>query len=321
MAGNPISTEEMDALMEAVQSAEAGRASGREPEVKLYDFIHPNKFSKEQLRALEMIYASCGRGLTTQLSALLRSHVDAELSAISETTYKEFFNAVREQAAIALLGIDPLVGRALLGIDPEISFAMVDRLLGGPGRVFGPVRELTEIERGLMGRVIERCIGDAWNTVVNMRPELEMIIGSTLFSQVALPDDRIVLATFTLQFGTSTGNLQFGIPITALDPVLSKLNAQQWFAAGRRSKNETTTSAIRQSLDRTVIDLTVELGRTEVSMRDLLDLQVGDLIRLESKASEDLELLVGSQVKFRGQPGCVGRRLGFRITEKIEEDS
>ena len=321
MSDTTLTPEELDAVMDAVAaSSEETASDGAAPQIKVYDFANPNKFSKEQLRALEMIYSSFARDFTTQLGTLIRIASEVELDAIIETSYGDFFASMPHAASIALLNIEPLSGRAMLSFDPALSFSLVDRLLGGPGRSLTKLRDLTEIEKGLLKRIIDlvsKGIAEAWNTVVPMKPELDLIIGSTLFSQVALPDDRVMLANFTIKFGSVSGTMHFGIPTTSLDPILSKLTAQQWFSSGRRAANETLTEAIRTSIVKTHLDVAVELGRADLLVRELLDLQVGDLICLDRKAGSDLDILVDAKVKFRGQPGQVGRRLGIKITEVV----
>lgn len=324
MPDNPISNEEIDALMSAVQTGEVGaNAEDKGPRVTTYDFERPNKFSKEQLRTLEMIYESCARGMATQLSAALRMHAEAESVDIRETSYGELFRSITGAASIALLGIKPLVGRALLVTDAEMCFAFVDRMLGGPGHVPIALRELTELEKGLMGRIVERvakCIGDAWSTLVALKPELDMIVGNALFSQVAVPDERIVVATFSVQFGGVSGKMHFGVPVASLDPVLTKLSAQQLFSGGRLSDNQAFVDDIKRSLEKADLDVIVRLGSVEITIRDLMDLQVGDLLCLHRKAGADLDVVVGTEVKFRGQPGQVGRRNGVKLTHILTKE-
>jgi flagellar motor switch protein FliM len=331
MSDPTISPEEIDALMQAVQSGPADPLSDARTKgerragkgIKSYDFANPDKFSKEQLRALEMLYANCARATATQLASLLRTPVEVECRSIAEASYRDFFDAMSEHTSVALVRIEPLVGRAMLEFDPGISLAMVDRLLGGPGRKLEVERELTEIEKGLMERVLERVMKsfvEAWSAVVPLKPELEMIVGSSLISQISMSEDRMILADFPIRFGTVSGRLQFGIPTTTLDPVLSKLNAQQWFASTAPARSVSDEEAIRQSLDRMNVELKVELGRAEVSMKDLLELQVGDLICLDRRAGSDMDLRVGTELKFRGQPGRVGRHLGFQVTQVVKEE-
>lgn len=324
MLDNVVTNEEIDALMEAVQSGQVSppARSGSGRQIKEYDFTRPDKFSKEQMRALEMIHSNLARNLSTHLSAMLRSQAEVEMESIVETSYMEFFDSIDHPATIALLSLEPLVGRALLEIGSGISFALLDRMLGGPGAVIGEPRELTEIEKGLMGRVVERvakCVDDSWSTLAPIHAEMEMIIGSMLFGQIALPDDRLVLARYVVHLGKVSGYAHIGIPVTALDPVLSRLTAQQWFSGARHSKSDALTDSIRQSLDAAALQLAAELGHANITVQELLDLQVGDLVCLNRKAGADLDVRIGEQVRFRGQPGQVGRRLGLRITQRLDE--
>ncbi len=324
MTENLVTNEEIDALMQAVQSGQmvAPSVPVRDRQVKQYDFTRPDKFSKEQMRALEMLHANLARSISTQLSAMLRSQAEVEMASIVETSYMEFFETVSHPATVALLSMDPLVGRALLEFDSSISFALIDRMLGGPGAALVAARDLTEIEKGLMGRVVDRvakCLDDSWSSLVPIHTELEIIIGSTLFGQIALPDDRLVLIRYTVRVGKVEGHLHFGIPVTALDPVLSRLTTQQWFSSSRHANTDALTDAIRQSLDVAPLPLSVTLGHVCVTVHELMDLQVGDLVCLDRKAGADIDISIGEQVMFRGQPGQVGRRLGLRITQRMDE--
>ncbi len=293
-------------------------------QIKQYDFERPEKFSKEQLRTLEMIYTSGARGLTTHLSTLLRTTVEVEFQSLYETSYGDFFNHTVHPAFVALLSISPLVGRAMMELDPELTFAIIDRLNGGAGRPIDARRDLTDIEKELIGQQvisrIARCLADAWGNVAPMKPELETIIGSTLFSQVALPEDRVMLAAFQLRFGGNDGRLCFGVPVTSFDPVLSKLSAQMWFTGGRDTHNEASTANIRSFLDRTDVTLVAELGRTELTVQDLLDLQEGDIICLHSRADQDITVRVDTLRKFQAKPGLLNGRLGVKITRILEDD-
>jgi flagellar motor switch protein FliM len=322
MPSRPVSSEEIDALMDAVQTGPAGGAvdGSEEARVKTYDFARPDKFSKEQIRTLEMIYQNCARSLTNQVSAVLRTHVDVEATDIAEYAYLDLFTANEGPSSIALMSIDPLVGRGLLEIDSGICFALIDRMLGGPGLLSGEVRELTEIEKVLVGRVIERvskCIADSWSTLVVLKPELEMIIGSELFSQIAVPEERMLVASFSVKFGNAVGRMRFGIPVTSLDPVLSKLNAQQWFSGGRQVQNQVYVESIKRSLDAADLAITVRLGSADITIRDLMDLRVGDLLRLDRKVGADVDVAVGGENKFKGQPGKVGRNHGVKLTHVL----
>lgn len=328
---NDISQEELEALTKSVQEAslysedvtDNKSEDGSSPEVTLYDFARPDKFSKEQIRTLEMIHTNCGRNLSTKLSALLYGSTDAELESISEVNYLDFIETAQSPAVVSLLSLKPLSGRGLLVLEPQMAFALMDRMLGGPGIPPEQIRELTEIEKGLIERVITivlKCIEESWRTLLPLKPELEMIMGSNILGQIALPEDRLMVARFRITCRDITGNLEFGIPATALDPVLSKLNAQQLFLGVHSDTDTVYAQDIQHSLESSELEVVALLGHATVNVGDLLDLQVGDLISLDQTANSDLDILVDSQSKFRGRPGQIGRRLAISITQLVEEE-
>ncbi len=325
MTEKPITNEEIDALMEAVQAGQIATGNGGKPakNVKPYDFARPDRLSREQLRTLEMIYAGSARGITTQLAGPLRTAADVELKSVAEVTCAELFEAGGSPTIIALVGIEPLEGRAVLEIDTSLAFSMIDRLLGGPGRAPITSRDLTEIEKGLMRGVIDRfmgCITESWSTLIALTPKLEMMIGSALFSQIALPEDRLIRARFEVRFGSASGTVGFGLPVGSLQPVLGKLNAQQWLSGGKQAGSEELARMIERNLDAADLEVAVVLGIAEVTIGDLLDLQVGDLIRLDQRAGSEIEALIDNDVKFRGQPGQIGRRYGLQITQVLNRE-
>jgi len=332
MAEHSITTEEIDALMQAVQAGHVGQAEKvrKEPHdrasragyagrtVKPYDFSRPDRFSREQVRALELVAAGCARGMSTQLGTLLRAPVDVDVESVEETSYAEFLAMLAEPASLALLHLDPLPGRGLLHLDPAMAFAMIDRLLGGQGVSLPAPREFTDLEKSLVGRIVERVsqsLAQALSGIVALEPDLEMIIGGTLFSQVASPEDRIVAVCYRVTVSEKPGRCLLGIPTASLDSLLAKLSAQPWLSTDRPANGGAQRDNIRQTLDRTELDLTVDLGSAGVTVRDLLDLQTGDMVWLDSRVGDSLGVRVGPVVRFRGQPGQVGRRLGIRITD------
>ena len=319
MPDTPISPEEVDTLIRAAPAG--GDRTGRE--IRPYDFVQPEKFSKEQIRVLEMIWTNAARGLSVDLTQRLRLSVEVKVHSLTETVSRELRDAVPPPIAVALVRMEPLPGHAFLEYDPESTFCLLDRMLGGPGNSAGGVRELTDIEKILVERVAEGAvttIAEAWRTVVPLRPRVEVVTDGAFFSRFAM-EGRVLLTTFSLTFGTVTGYIKFGIPAIALDPVLPRLKSQEWSPSTAPANNETVVQSIRQSLDRTHLEASVELGGAEVSMRDLLGLQAGDVICLDRRAGADLDLRVGPEVKFRGQPGQIGRRMGFKITQVVEGES
>jgi flagellar motor switch protein FliN len=73
-------------------------------------------------------------------------------------------------------------------------------------------------------------------------------------------------------------------------------------------------------LENIEVKLTVEVGGTKISIRDLLKLNDGSVVELERLAGEHLDILVNGTLLAKGEVVLVGERLGIRFTEIISPE-
>ena len=294
---------------------------------KSYDFKRPDKFSKDQMRTLQMIHESFARLTTTSLSALLRTLVHIRVETVDQMTYEEFLRSIPSPTTIGVINMEPLKGSSILEIDPTITFAIIDRLFGGKGEPVKLTRELTDIEQSVMEGIILRILNnlrEAWSTVVDLHPRLENIETNPQFAQIVHPNDMTVLVTLETKVGDVEGMMNFCIPYITIEPIVSKLSAQYWYSSIRRGTTRENFNIIKEKLEDVDVDVVAILGSVEMTMRDVINLKIGDVIKLpNSKLTSDLELRVGTKPKFLYRPGMVGKRLAVQVKElyhEIEED-
>ena len=177
-----LSQSEIDELFKALNTGEINMSEMQEAKeqkgVKVYDFARPSKFSKEQLRTLEIIFESYGRAISTYLSGHLRTMVSAEVMNAEAVTYSEFSNALINPAILAVTDFRPLKGSILLELSPNMGFTIIDRVLGGSGSGSEVVREFTDIERVILEKVFIQFVQllvEPWQNVVELDPMLEKI--------------------------------------------------------------------------------------------------------------------------------------------------
>lgn len=329
-----LSQEEINALLAAIareeEAPEAGRESPDVPQrpverraetkgrVRPYDFARPNKLSKEQLRTLQIMHEPFARGIATTLSAYLRSYVEAEVVSADAMMYEEFSRILPNPGIMAIFSLSPLEGSALLEIDPDLGFAVIDRLLGGPGTAPKQLRELTELEQPVMRRVVEQILDhlpDAWNQVVQTRPKFQQLELNPQFTHLVPPRDMVVVIRLEVSLQSASGRLTVCIPYDIIEPVVPKLSAHYLFIQGKKEATPAQLSALRERVNRLIVPLTVILGSAEVSLAELLELQVGDYITLDTRRDGKLAVMVGSRTKFYGRPGRVGNRMAVEIVE------
>lgn len=178
-----------------------------------------------------MLHETFARSVSASLSAHLRSLVEVQHSSVEPLTYGEFILSIAPPASFGSFEMAPLKGGAVLDISPHLVFPMIDRILGGPGRAFIQVRELTEIERALVEGIFRRFLVDlqqAWQRVGRFEMRLLNVETNPQFLQLAAANDIAMLVTFDVRVGEVEGVMNLCLPLAMLEPILPKLMTQRW---------------------------------------------------------------------------------------------
>lgn len=323
-----LSQNEIDALLRAIQQESVDinqmRQDERERPVKIYDFKRPNKFSKEQTRTLQMLHDTFARLLSNNLSGKLRALAKIEVVSVDQLTFDEYIRSISNPSIVSLFSLSPLEGTAVFEINPMIAFPLIDRLLGGPGKM-GQIRELTDIEEGLMRGILVDAynyLREAWSAIISLNPKLEKIESNPQFVQIVSPSSMVVLISFEATIGENNGVLTLCLPYLTLEPVLHKLSAQHFFTSSKKKLSKESQEALEKRLKVHQLPVSVQLGETTILLKDLLTMHEGDLLRLNTGAQAHLPVFLGEKLKFLGKPGKKGKNVAIRLTSKatVEEE-
>jgi flagellar motor switch protein FliM len=322
-----LSQDEIDQLLTAISSGDVETEELSQPtesrKIKIYDFKRPDKFSKEQIRTVSIMHETFARLTTTALSAQLRSLVQVHVASVDQLTYEEFIRSIPNPTTLGVINMDPLKGSAILEIDPAITFSIIDRLFGGQGEGTKVTRDLTDIETSVMEGIIVRILGnmrEAWSQVIDLRPRLGQIETNPQFAQIVPPTEMVVLVTLETKVGEVEGMMNFCIPYLTIEPIISKLSAQYWYSSVRRGATTENLNILRERLSTISVPMIVEIGSMDLTVRDVLSLTVGDVIRLQDAHIYDhMALRVGERKKFWCKPGQIANKLAVQVTGRIEE--
>jgi len=322
-----LSQDEIDQLLTAISTGEIETESVSQTQeqrkIKIYDFKRPDKFSKEQIRTVSIMHETFARLTTTAMSAQLRSLVNVHVASVDQLTYEEFIRSIPNPTTLGIINMDPLKGSAVLEIDPAITFSIIDRLFGGKGEGTKVNRDLSDIEQSVMENIIVRILGnlrEAWSQVIDLRPRLGQIETNPQFAQIVPPTEMVVLVTLETKVGEVEGMMNFCIPYLTIEPIISKLSAQYMYSSVRSGGTTENLNILKERLSMIGITVSAEIGNMNLTVRDLLSLQRGDVIRLSDvRTGDPMVLKIGNREKFRCRPGVVGNKLAVQITEKLEE--
>ena len=324
--GDVLSQNEIDALLNALSSGELDvdeiKESG-EKQVKDYDFARPSKFSKEHLRTLEIIFEHYGRLLSTNLPVYLRKNVQIEVMNSEAVTYQEFSNALSNPVLLGIVNFAPLQGSIIIEMATNLGYAMVDRMLGGKGESLDKVREFSEIELLIIERICIVCVNllhEPWQNVVQISPRLERIETNSQYAQIISPSEMIAIVTINVKIGDVEGLMNICLPYLTVEEVIDKLNTKYWYANMQQYDETDYADAIEVLIRKAQIPVKAILGSSTISVSDFSMLQVGDIIRLDRGAEEELDVYVGNIKKFAALPGSSGDNYAVRVTEVIREE-
>ncbi len=324
--GDVLSQNEIDSLLAALSSGELDVEEikdNNEKQVKDYDFARPSKFSKEHLRTLEIIFEHYGRLLSTNLPVYLRKAVQVEVMNSEAVTYSEFSNALSNPVLLGIVNFAPLHGSIIIEMASNLGYAIVDRMLGGQGVPLDKVREFSEIELLIIERIYVVCVNllrEPWANVVDIHPHIERIETNSQYAQIISPSEMIAIVTINIRIGDTEGLMNICLPFMTLEDVIDKLNTKYWYSNMQKQDETDYADAIEALISRARIPVKAVLGKSTISVSDFAGLQPGDIICLDRKVDEELDVYVGNIRKFTALPGTSGDDYAVRVTSVIKEE-
>jgi flagellar motor switch protein FliM len=323
-----LSQAEIDALVNQLAAPEPG-ALPEMRKVKTFDFRFNkrlDKFSTNQLQTLRTLHDNFTRLLNNSLSVYLRTRVEATVVSIDQITYGDFISSIGIPSILSIFSMDPLPGSGMVQVDLNLVFSVIDRLLGGPGWYPQKLRDLTDIERTLMQRFMARMLNsyrESWNYLLTLSLKIEALDSNPQFIPRIIPLDQIVaFVTCELKVGDMSGVMNFCLPYQVLQQVGTQLSDFQWSPSitAARGMTEQDIALLARNVERAPVDVRVELGKTVVSLRDLIALQPGDLLMFDKSVTEPLAATVNDREKFKVFPGVNRDRLAVRVSQIVEDE-
>jgi len=317
-----LTQKEIDALLSTVGQGQGIHSfeESKERPTHLYDFKHPDRISKDQIRTLRTIHDGFARTFGTYLSTSMRSMVDINLLSIDQVAYSEYMLALSVPSCIYVISSKNLRGSGILEISPAFALMLVDRLLGGSGSRLDQPREITVIEQNILKKVVDKALvilNDCFHHLVPINLYVESFESNPQFVQIAPASETTAVIYFEIVVRDSTFPLNICFPYFVLEPVMPRLTDQSWMTLIHRRGTTHETKNITTRLQLTPLALTVQLGQTTFRLRDLLTLQKGSALVIGDRRDQELKILVNGKVKFWGAPGIVNRRKAVKISRRV----
>jgi flagellar motor switch protein FliM len=329
-----LSQKEIDALLSSVSDDEGvGGLEGPEDvgddiavegkAANIYDFKHPNRVSKDQLRTLQTIHETFAKTFNAYLAVRMRTIVDINLISVDQLQYSEFILSISDPSCIYIFRVEELNGVAILELSPNLVLYIVDRLFGGTGQASEEARAITNIEQTIMKKIIEKAmetLSTAWQQVAPLTFILEGFESNPDVVQIAPPGETVITISLEIKIQDTSSLMNICFPYLILEDIISKLNVQHFISMSKKAVSEEQAQTINDRLRLSSLPIIALMGRTNITFEDIWNLKTGDVMRLGKKIDELLEITIGGNKKFLGRPGVKGKKKAIKIVRSVTDD-
>ena len=322
-----LSQNEVDALLSAVSdnrtdAADSGAAPDEKSGVVQYDLSNQDRIIRGRMPTLDIIHDRFIRLFRVTLSNSLRKMANLSVNSTGPLKFSEFMNSLPLPSCLNILRLDPLRGAAVMVIESKLLYALIDSLFGGNDVPYTKIegKDFTQIEIKIARRIVLSAIDDlekAWEPVYPLKIGYSRTEINPQFVAVVPPSDVVIATTFDVELEKVSGTIKVVIPYATLEPIKSKLSVG--FQSEQLEVDFIWINRIKEQIMQTSANMQVKLGEADIAVRDLLELNPGDVIQLATDATLPLDILVEGIAKFKGIPGILKGNRAVKITESLAE--
>ncbi|MFA9422244.1 MAG: flagellar motor switch protein FliM [Sedimentibacter sp.] len=321
-----LSQSQIDALLSNLSSGEVDikKVELNEKKIKEYDFRSPKKITKETIKLINGIYETYCRMLSSRLSSMLRLICDVTVEQVEESIYHEYNNALDDYVLMGIINVNypdetSSEGQILMEISRPLSFVILDRLLGGRGDEYDNIRDYTDIELSLLGNLLKQIIpmiGVSWESTIEMETELAKIETNSRFIQSINYNDTVVVIVLKVALNESIGKITICMQSNIIGEILKKANTLLK-TSNKRVDREEQKVIIMDSIKSSELLITGVLGKAKATLKDIVNMEVGDLIILDKEVNSFVEVNVDGEKWFEGSWGTRKNKSVIKLQKNI----
>ncbi|MBZ0091120.1 MAG: flagellar motor switch protein FliM [Burkholderiales bacterium] len=286
MADEILSQEEVDALLKGVtgETDEAPEDEAGGAGVRSYNLASQDRIVRGRMPTLEIINERFARLFRIGLFNFMRRTAEISVGPVRVMKYSEFIRNLVVPTNLNLVHIKPLRGTGLLIFDPNLVFLVVDSMFGGDGRFHMRVegRDFTPTEQRIIQRMLDVAFEElqkAWEPVFKVEYEYIRSEMNTQFANIATPSEVVVITTFNIELGEGGGDFHICLPYAMIEPIRDILYGS--LQGERMEVDERWAKVMTKQIQSAEVNLVVNLGETAVTLGQILNLKVGDVISLD----------------------------------------
>lgn len=314
-----LSQDEVDALLKGVQTGDIETEEGvaEAGEVQPFDIMSQERIIRGRMPGLEMANEKFSRLFRNSLSSIVMKFVDVSIHNVEMMMFSEFMKTVPLPASITLFRMEPLKGYALFIMEAPMVFAMIEYFFGGPTakHVKSEGRYFTPIEQRIIKKISELALDDlasAWSSLVPIRPEYVGLEMNPQFVSIVTATEGVIKIDIRVEVEGFVGKVFFCIPYSMVEPIREKL--VKGIRGEYHERDQRWITRLKEVLMGSAVEVVAELGQLELTLGDLMNMEVGNILTMGKPVSEDVVLKVENVPKFMGTIGVSRGNQALKIT-------
>lgn len=325
-----LSQNEVNALLEAVNDGrleiDKQERANESTDYQYYDLASQDKIIRGRMAGLEIIHDRLNRYLQIALSSLLRKMTDVQLEFSGLMKFNEFINQLVAPTVLNLFKMPPLRGVAIVAIETRFIFSMLNSFFGGLAEDDNDVdalesRDLSNIELNVVRKVVRTFLAElkkAWQPVYEIKPSYLRSETNPQFVGVVPMADVVINTQFTVEFEGAVGVCNIVIPYSMIEPIKQKLSISS--QSEEEELDMHWIQRLKEEMLKADVNIQVGLGKAQITVQELQDLKVGDVIMLDSDATKPLTIDIENVPKMKGSPIIHKGHIAMQISKTSLDD-
>lgn len=312
MSTQTLTKDEISELTRAFGST-VTRAPKRAHQVSAYDFRRPDKLSKSKLRSGERAMSNLARAWAETISSVLRADVTAQVGSVEVASISAYAESLPEHAVVAVLRTDQDARCACIDVPARLALSVANRMAGGRGEIHQRRTKLTHIESVILNLLFSRLaesLGAIFEPVKPLRFRVSDVRQSV--TDLHVLEDTVVVAGVDLHINRIEHRLNAVLPADLME-LLADAMAKKEPAQKHADTHEVNPSVIESLLGSVPVPVSADLGHARVTMQELMNMQVGDVIMLDRPVSDPIAIKMGKHTAFYSHIGLAGDKLAVQI--------
>lgn len=289
--------------------------------INLFQITQQRKEDRVRIPNLDIILDNFCRNYSISLTNQLQRSFTITRTSLESCEYQEYLARRKNAGAIGLLNLPPLLHNALIVLDRQLSYSMIEVMLGASAEL-DPLqleRPLTTIELSILKTAMrDACmdIDKSFKPIINLKSNLVRVENTTRLVSITEPESEVLVGSFHVKVDELSGEIDLVFPVTTFDPLREKLRELLMVDVTTR---ETWRESLENALKRTSVGLIAQSGTITLTVEKILHLKAGDIIPLDYDPNSPLKILVEDQLKFTARPGTSNGRKAVSITGVAQE--